>query len=422
MRNVRIVRGTLDPKDPYLLGIIPLGFGVLESRWRAEDILSPLLEVFGAVHDASQFEGFIGNNQLLATYLAVSWTTAGFGEELIWRGFVMTRIAKLFGDSRSARVTAVIVTYESASTIEGTLRSIGRCRESAAVECVVVDSASKDETLGIVSRIAPWARIIRNKSNRGFATGCNDGFRVTDTPYVLFLNPDAEIEPMSVRALVSFLEENPRAAISAPSISTPSGEPHPAGKALTPRLIMKSALGFRSARNDMSRIEPGASPFRIEWASGAVFLVRSQAFENVGGFDERFFLYFEETDLCRRLSVQGWELWGVGAAVASHQVAASAKKSESRMFRHVILTHFFRSRYYYLVKHHGWIAASMAELVDFIASAGRLLVYSLVKRRDRDLLNRLRAPLFRFPDKPVGNLHEVSRPNSTGHGSQIPHA
>ncbi len=90
-----------------------IGYGIglgVALQMVATYALSPLLEVFGAVHDASQFEGFIGNNQLLATYLAVSWTTAGFGEELIWRGFVMTRIAKLFGDSRAARVTAVIVT------------------------------------------------------------------------------------------------------------------------------------------------------------------------------------------------------------------------------------------------------------------------------------------------------------------------
>lgn len=72
--------------------------------------LAPILEAFGAVQDMSQFEGFVGNNQLLAMYLTISWTTAGFGEELIWRGFVMTRFAKLFGDSRAARVTAVVVT------------------------------------------------------------------------------------------------------------------------------------------------------------------------------------------------------------------------------------------------------------------------------------------------------------------------
>ena len=72
--------------------------------------LAPLLEVLGAQHDMSQYGGFIGNKKMLATYMTVSWTTAGFGEELIWRGFIMTRFAKLLNDSRGARVTAVLVT------------------------------------------------------------------------------------------------------------------------------------------------------------------------------------------------------------------------------------------------------------------------------------------------------------------------
>jgi membrane protease YdiL (CAAX protease family) len=72
--------------------------------------LSPILERLGAVHDTSQFAAFKGNNQMLAMYMTVAWTTAGFGEELIWRGFILTRFAKIFGGSRGALIAALLIT------------------------------------------------------------------------------------------------------------------------------------------------------------------------------------------------------------------------------------------------------------------------------------------------------------------------
>lgn len=102
---------------------------------------------------------------------------------------------------------------------------------------------------------------------------------------------------------------------------------------------------------------------------GAVLLLRCAMLGEIGAFDPRFFLYFEETDLCRRASSAGWGIWAIGTAVADHLDAASAKSLQRRMFQTCIAEHYFRSRFYYLEKHFGWPAAVATEYrADVISS------------------------------------------------------
>jgi GT2 family glycosyltransferase len=186
---------------------------------------------------------------------------------------------------------------------------------------------------------------------------------------VLFLNPDAVLEPRAVEILVDFMERRPRAGIAAPALLGSTGKPHRAGGLITASRVVREAL--RLAVEERRPIEPGGAPFETTWLSGAVQLVRTRLLRELGGFDPRFFMYFEETDLEMRARESGWELWAVGEAVGHHSGAASARASGRKLIDYAIADEFFRSRFYYLVKHHGWASAVAAESADVLGSAVR---------------------------------------------------
>jgi GT2 family glycosyltransferase len=141
-------------------------------------------------------------------------------------------------------------------------------------------------------------------------------------------------------------------------------------------------------------------------------LIRSDDFRKLGGFDPRFFLYFEETDLCRRALSDGLELWAVGEATAHHLGATAAKSSGQRLvFGENIADHYFRSRFYYLVKHFGWTAAVLTEAAEVLLLSAKSFAKKIVGRGGRDLANRLAGPVMCLP-APVEELAQPQRPLS----------
>ena len=112
-------------------------------------------------------------------------------------------------------------------------------------------------------------------------------------------------------------------------------------------------------------------------------------------------MYFEETDLCRRALDAGWEIWAVGTSVADHQSAANSKGSAVLMYSGCIAEHYFKSRYYYLVKHHGWLRAACVETLELATTALRMASDRLRRVESADKAARLRAPIFKMPDPPA---------------------
>ena len=297
------------------------------------------------------------------------------------------------------QVTVVIVTYQSAGTIEKALEPLRQPCQEGLLRCVVVDNASADGTVEILRRETDWLKLIESKENVGYGPGCNLGWPSATTPYVLFLNPDAILDAAALGILVDFMEEHPRAGIVAPALLGRSGQPHGAGTLVTPRRIIRGALGL--AVEAKQPFEPGGAAFRTNWLSGAVELVRTQLLRELNGFDPRYFMYFEETDLGVRALEAGWELWAVGEAIGHHLVAASSRASGRTLIGHDIADFFFRSRFYYLVKHHGWPSAIAAESMDLLGSALRGVARWALGRDASRQFARLRAPAFRFPLLPI---------------------
>jgi len=265
--------------------------------------------------------------------------------------------------------TAVVVTYRSAGTIEDCLGALRRCRDAGLCETVVVDNASPDGTRDLLRAHENWARVVDAGGNLGFGRGCNRGLAEVRTPFVVFVNPDAVIEPDALRTLLSFANSHPRAGIVAPAIREPDGSLQHAGGLPTPAsVVMGSWPGFTERAR--RAIEPGSRARRVDWVCGALLLSRTELLRSLGGFDPRFFLYWEETDLCRRVLAAGHEIWAVGEALATHVGGASALPDPRQpRWGGSIPRHYFQSRFYYLRKHHGVLTAGVVEFAELLLLA-----------------------------------------------------
>jgi N-acetylglucosaminyl-diphospho-decaprenol L-rhamnosyltransferase len=296
------------------------------------------------------------------------------------------------------QVTAVIVSYQSRQTVAAGLNALHGAHATGFANVVVVDNASNDGTADFVAKCYPWVTLVRSAENLGYGRALNLGMEQVTTPYVLLMNPDVVLPGIAVRKLVDFMETHPRAAMSAPAIIEDGGSIQLAGVLPTPWHMIVTATGLRSARQ--RPINPGGAPFQSDWLCGAILMTRLKSMNAIGGFDPRYFLYFEETDLCRRVIAHGGELWAVGEAVARHAGSDSAKRTNERLYKSCIAEHYFQSRFYYMAKFFGWPLAAAAELLEYSLLALRVFCrIGTGKRPDATVLDRLRAPLLRLPRK-----------------------
>lgn len=207
------------------------------------------------------------------------------------------------------RIDVVVVSYNNIDTLRQCVEALAGIED---VVVIVVDNSSTDGSLKSVADL-PVERI-QLDTNRGFGAGCNVGWRRGRAPYVLFLNPDARLDEVGVRRLADHLEQTD-AGVAAPRTTDESGElvlslrrfPTVAsifGQALFAHRLFPKARWVDEVIRDRNVYEHEAVP---DWAAGACLLVRRELLEKIGGFDEGFFLYCEEIDLCRRLrGTGGW--------------------------------------------------------------------------------------------------------------------
>ncbi|MEM7203596.1 MAG: glycosyltransferase family 2 protein [Planctomycetota bacterium] len=300
-------------------------------------------------------------------------------------------------------VTAVIVTYRSADTIGTALGALRASHDAGLVRTIVVDNASDDGTADLVRQQYPWVEVLDSGGNVGFARGNNVALRrldpATSGPFVLLLNPDAALAEADLRQLIEFLDARPEVGIVGPALDNRGGSPALAHPFPTPGSTLRHALGRVGNDSEAPPLIPGTPPQRVDWICGAAMLIRTSVVRALDGFDDRFFLYFEETDLCYRAHRAGHEIWVLGEAVAVHHVHASARTAKRELYFGCIAEHYFRSRYYYLVKHYGRVRASAVEAATFVLTAARALAKRLRGQPPGELLVRLRAPFLRSPER-----------------------
>lgn len=210
--------------------------------------------------------------------------------------------------SGRAIVTAVIVTYNNADTLAGCLDTLAGQTVPSAV--IVVDNASRDGTVDEVRR-RPYIHLVSLDSNRGFSAANNRGLALVTTPFVLFLNADTYLQDATaLDHLVRFLQDHPGIGAVAPRLIWPDGtiQPYAFGDDPTLGYIGRRALR-RLLKGQGMHDWATPTPQRVDWVAGTCLLARCEAVRAIGGWDEGFFMYFEDNDLCRRLRTAGWEVW-----------------------------------------------------------------------------------------------------------------
>jgi GT2 family glycosyltransferase len=239
------------------------------------------------------------------------------------------------------------------------------------VELVVVDNASADGSASAVRDRHPEALVIANAENAGFGRACNQGWRASRAPLVLFLNPDAEVTPGAVAALAALLESRPEVALAGPRTRSADGAiqvstgPDLGWLAEVRQRRLVRAVARRDARALAHAEARHSAEHEPDWISGSCLIARRAALESVGGFDERYFLYEEDADLCRRVRGQGGRVVFTPAAEVRHLLGRSMAKAPERA-----RLAYHRSHLLYYRVHNG--AVSRALLGALLAARGAL--------------------------------------------------
>ena len=274
-------------------------------------------------------------------------------------------------------VSVIVVAYNALPWLE-------RCLESVAGhELIVVDHGSTDGTLELVRERFPHARVIEEE-NRGLGAGLNTGMRAASGEYFLLLNSDAWAIGDAVDELVGFAETQPGAAVVGPRLRNPDGSlqrsvrgfPTPWRIATEYLFLRKLAPGSRWLNAFYAGEFAHDEVREAEFLMGACLLVRREAVDAVGLFDEDFFMFSEETDWCFRFRAAGWKVLFYPGAEFVHVGGASTRREWGPMFREQVRGHLR-----FLAKHRGAQQAERARRIMLAALRLRSLLFRGERRR-----------------------------------------
>ena len=247
------------------------------------------------------------------------------------------------------KLSIVIVNYNVRAYLEECLQSVRKALEGIEGEVWVVDNNSQDDSVETLRRDYPWVRLVANTENMGFARANNLAIRQSQSDYVLLLNPDTVVEEPTLRGVLDFMDAHPEAGGAGVMMHNADGTLAPESRRglPTPWVAGLKMLGF-TKRYYMSHL-PWDQPGRIDVISGAFCMLRRKALDQVGLFDEDFFMYGEDIDLSYRLLKGGWQNWYLPFSI-THYKGKSTQKTDYRyvhIFYQAMLI-FFRKHYCHL--------------------------------------------------------------------------
>ena len=289
-----------------------------------------------------------------------------------------------------AVLDVVIVNWNGGALLRACLASLASVQEAATVQVIVVDNASQDGSADGLPALPRPLRLIRNAENRGFGRACDQGAAAGDAPAILFLNPDTQVAPDALRLARDALTADPRTGIVGARLVDPDGRTTrscaraPTGLGLLGRALALDRLGL---------VRPH---FLVEWdhaddravgqVMGAFLMIRRDLFAALDGFDPRFFVYWEDADLCTRARAAGFSVRHVAGAVAHHVGQGTTRQVRARR-----LFYFLRSQILYAHKHHGRAAALALTAASFCAQVPLRLALALARRSAAEAAEVLRA-------------------------------
>jgi GT2 family glycosyltransferase len=261
------------------------------------------------------------------------------------------------------QVAVVVVSHNTRALLLACLASVIQSTQGRQVELVVIDNASTDDSAASARAAFPQATIISNPENRGFAAACNQAIRSTCAPLILLLNSDAQLTAQAFDALIACLQVSERSGAAGCRVVNDQGAAVNARNFLTPFNQALELSGSRLAwrglrRTHRLRLDERGMDCGVDWLDGACLLLRRAALDDAGPFDERFFMYSEDEDLCFRFRQRGWTVCFTANAEIWHQGGASSALKPRDM-----LMHFYAGQMRFLGKHRGRRAVVLYRLV-----------------------------------------------------------
>lgn len=255
----------------------------------------------------------------------------------------------------AADLSICIVNWNTRDDLEQALLSLHQPDPGIDLEVVVVDNASHDGSADMVRQRFPRAALIASSTNLGFARGYNLAVSRTRGRHLLILNPDTVVHPGALEAITAFLDSRPEAAAVGPRLLNRDGSIQPSCRRFpnTWAAIFRNTLlgrvfsGNRFVRAYLMADFDHLSIREVDWISGAAMAIRREAWEQVGGFDEGFFMYAEDMDWCLRAHQAGWRIYYLPGAVITHRIGASSDQRPLAMVAqfHRSMARFYRKHY-----------------------------------------------------------------------------
>ena len=306
-----------------------------------------------------------------------------------------------------ADLDIVIVNWNAGHKLFECLKSIQHSNASEAfclAKCIVVDNASTDDSLEKIKEIDLPLELIVNAENKGFGSASNQGARRGMSEYILFLNPDVRLFPDSLSKSFSFLEvaHDQKIGILGIQMIDQKNEIH----RNTARFPTPTSLFYQMLGAD--RLWPRKFPslFMMDWTHmdsrvvdqvpGSFFLMRRSLFEELNGFDERFFMYFEDLDLAYRASKAGWPSYYLSTVKAFHHGGGTTDQVKARRLFYVL-----RSRIAYVAKHFGYYHAVWIVIASLAMELWVRLGWSLLHLSARNFLEALEAYVLYVRELPA---------------------
>jgi GT2 family glycosyltransferase len=260
-----------------------------------------------------------------------------------------------FANKHIGLIDLIIVNYKSTDFLTRCLCSVYQALNGLKPNIYVFDNGS-DDHVERIEVVFPEATLLKHKCNLGYSQAVNRVLTQTSSPYIVLLNPDTIVTHGFFESVISFMDHNADIGISGPKVLNPNGSVQ--GSARTFPTFRSAFFGRRSfltrlfpnsrmvCASILSNKSDGKTPMEVDWVSGACMVLRRKALNDVGKFDEQFFLYWEDADLCKRMADKGWKIVYYPKAIIEHAVGGS---SERNLIRSVF--EFHKSVYRYFRKY-----------------------------------------------------------------------
>lgn len=232
-------------------------------------------------------------------------------------------------------------------------------------EVVVVDSASTDNSVSMLRQRFPWVRLIACEENIGFVQGNNLGVEQASGDLILLLNPDTEVMDDALPRLVDVIRSDDTVGVAGPHTHNPDGS-HQSTRRRFPDLLtaifespwLENIAPHRLIRRYRVEDRPDDGTYPVDWVQGSALMAQRSIWQEIGGLDERYIMYAEEMDWCKRATLAGWQVLYVGDAHIIHYGGQSSAQVKARS--HV---HYQHSKLRYFRKFHGWLPALILRVV-----------------------------------------------------------